>query len=183
MASQPEMGQRIRDRRLELNLTLRELAEQVGVTSSFLSYVERGEVSPSLTTLARIADELSVPLAHFFFESSTACEVVQEDTRASFSFAGSNVSYTLLTRYPGSRFACMVVHLQPGTATFDSPQQHPQEECVLVLTGSLEMELGSKTYLLGEGDSAHYEGLLPHRFTCVGDERAVYMLVISPLVI
>jgi transcriptional regulator with XRE-family HTH domain len=177
------LGARIRERRQQLNLTLRDLAEQVGVTSSFLSYVERQVVTPSLTSLARIAHELRVPLAYFFVDDGAASQVVRAGKRPSLRFADANVSYELLTRYPGQRLACIVVHLEPGTSSFDEPQQHAQEECVLMMSGALLVELGEERFILNEGDSIHYDGLLPHRFTAAGEEVAVYLMVISPLTV
>jgi transcriptional regulator with XRE-family HTH domain len=179
----PIIGQRIRDRRNQLNLTLRELADKVGVTSSFLSYVERGVVSPSLTSLARIVEELGVPLAYIFSDGATASQAVRAAERPSLKLPDSNVSYELLTRYPGSRMGCMVVHLEPGTSSFDTPKQHPQEQCVLLLQGRLKVELGTETFFLEEGDSTHYDGLIAHRFVSVGEQGAVYLLVVAPLTI
>ena len=177
------VGQRIRKRRLQLGLTLRDLADGVGVTPSFLSYVERDIVSPSLSSLVRIAQELQVPLVYFFLEGRTTSSVVRPAERPVLRLADSNVSYELLSQYPGRRLACMLAHLQPGTSSFDAPQQHEQEECVLVLSGTLEAQLGSETFVLNEGDSVHYDGMVPHRFTSIGDEVTVYLVVISPLVV
>jgi transcriptional regulator with XRE-family HTH domain len=50
---------RIRDRRLELGLTLRELASP-GVSASYLSRIEKGERMPSGKALRKLAEKLDV---------------------------------------------------------------------------------------------------------------------------
>jgi transcriptional regulator with XRE-family HTH domain len=60
-----ELGNRLRARRQELGLSLRELAERVGLTASFLSQIERDLASPSIESLRKISDALEVPNFHF----------------------------------------------------------------------------------------------------------------------
>jgi transcriptional regulator with XRE-family HTH domain len=173
-------GQRMRERRTQLGLTLSELAEKLGVTSSYLSYVERDAVSPSLSSLTQIAKELGVPLAYFFAEAQFTSQVARDGQRSTLQLAGADVKYELLTRFPGCRFGCMIVHLETGVSTLGSLQQHPQEECLLVFEGVLELQIGPERHILEEGDSAHYDGLIPHRIMSVGDKQAVFLLVVSP---
>jgi transcriptional regulator with XRE-family HTH domain len=57
------LGQRIRERRLELRLTLREFARRVGVSAPYVTDLEAGRRHPSAEILARIASELDLPAA------------------------------------------------------------------------------------------------------------------------
>ena len=174
------LGQRMRERRVQLGLTLNDLADKVGVTSSFLSYVERDTVNPSLGSLARIAEELGIPLAYFFADEFVRTQVIREGERAVLRFTKAAVRYELLTRYPGCRFGCMIGYLEPGASTFDTPQNYPQEECILVLSGSLEVQIGVDIYILKQGDSVHFDGLIPHKITSFGEEEAIFLMVVSP---
>jgi quercetin dioxygenase-like cupin family protein len=124
-----------------------------------------------------------VPLAYFFLDGASSSQVVRPNDRPTLQFAESSVKYQLLTHYPGRRLACMMAQLPPGTSSFETPQRHNQEECVFVLEGALEVLLGSDTYTLEQEDSIHFDGIVPHLFTAVGDKEAVYLLVISPLVV
>jgi len=71
-----EVGRRIRrlrTGRLEGPWSQAELASRAGLTVSFLSMIERGERSPGLDTLAKLAAALHVPLAELFaFEGDPA---------------------------------------------------------------------------------------------------------------
>ena len=57
---QPELGNRIRDRRQAKNMSQTALAEAIGVTNVWLCYVEKGHVLPSLPMIIAIADRLGV---------------------------------------------------------------------------------------------------------------------------
>jgi len=56
------LGQRIRELRDQEDLSLRELAEKVGVSAAFLSDIELGRRYPSDSKLAKIAHALGTPL-------------------------------------------------------------------------------------------------------------------------
>jgi transcriptional regulator with XRE-family HTH domain len=54
------LGERIRKRRKELNLTQSDLAKALGVTSQHISAIEQNKRAPSLDSLVKIAKELGV---------------------------------------------------------------------------------------------------------------------------
>jgi transcriptional regulator with XRE-family HTH domain len=56
------LGQLVRARRLELGLTLRELARRVGVSAPFVTDLEAGRRNPGPEILQRLAAELQLPL-------------------------------------------------------------------------------------------------------------------------
>lgn len=57
------LGPRIRERRLELGLSLREFARRVGVSPPFVTDLEAGRRNPSAEILSRIASALDLPTA------------------------------------------------------------------------------------------------------------------------
>ncbi len=62
-----EMGGRLRDARLSRGLSLRELAQRLGVSPSLISQVETGRAKPSVSTLYAIASELEISLDELLF--------------------------------------------------------------------------------------------------------------------
>ncbi|WP_334329096.1 helix-turn-helix domain-containing protein [Companilactobacillus sp. HBUAS59699] len=61
----------IRERRRSLNLTIEQLAEKSGVSESFISRIERGEVdNVRIKKLNDIAIALNMQLSDFFTDSS-----------------------------------------------------------------------------------------------------------------
>lgn len=61
-----ELGARIRTLRVERGRSLRALAEELGISPSALSQIERGKMRPSVTRLIQIMSLLEAPLAAAF---------------------------------------------------------------------------------------------------------------------
>ena len=64
----PEIGEHLRARRHELGLSLRDLADRLGVSPSLISQIERGRANPSVSTLYQLVGELDVSLDELLFE-------------------------------------------------------------------------------------------------------------------
>lgn len=60
------VGRRIAELRSERHLTQEELSEKLGVTARWVQSAEAGDENLTLTTLARFANALKVPVAEFF---------------------------------------------------------------------------------------------------------------------
>ena len=58
------MGQRIRKRRQELNLTQQDLADALNLTPQHISVIEQGKRTPSLFSLIKLAEELGVDISY-----------------------------------------------------------------------------------------------------------------------
>lgn len=56
------LGQRIRQKREALKLTQEQLAKNLGLTSQYISIIEQDKRSPSLSALAKLAEELGVTI-------------------------------------------------------------------------------------------------------------------------
>jgi transcriptional regulator with XRE-family HTH domain len=62
----PALGARIRERRRRLSLSQEELSEAAKLHWTYLSDLERGEQTPTLDVVNRLAGALGVTLAEFF---------------------------------------------------------------------------------------------------------------------
>jgi len=61
-----KIGSRIKDLRIQQRITLKELAKKTGLTTSFLSQLERDLTSPSVGSLEKIAEALNTKVGYFF---------------------------------------------------------------------------------------------------------------------
>jgi transcriptional regulator with XRE-family HTH domain len=66
------LGARIRAQRIKHNMKISELAEMTGLTSSTISQVERALISPSIATLKKICDAMSIPISYLFEDTGAA---------------------------------------------------------------------------------------------------------------
>ena len=66
------LGRRIKALRLTAAMTQERLAEQASISVSFLSMIEGGRRMPHVSTLARLAHALGLPLFELFRFDATA---------------------------------------------------------------------------------------------------------------
>ena len=88
MATDLQLGPRIRALRQARRLTLRDVADRAGVTESFLSQVERDVTSPSIATVGRIARALDLSIAQLFAEEQVSGRVVRREARRRVAYPG-----------------------------------------------------------------------------------------------
>jgi transcriptional regulator with XRE-family HTH domain len=175
------VGERIRRRRQDQGLTLRELAERIGMTAGYLSRVENQQVTPSLDALQAIATALGVPM--FFFLDSTPSEpVVRAGGRRQLSFPDSHLTYELLTPAWSSQMMAVLIRLQPGARRVTPPLSQPNEQWMFVLEGQLCINVDGVAYTLDRHDGICFNGNLLREFACSGDrDVAVICTVIPPV--
>ena len=192
-----EIGLRIKKRRLELDITGRELARRTGLSASFISQLERGKSKTSLESLRLIAEQLDVSMLAFLEEDTPPTPVstapvptpkpssyepiTRAGKRAQLTFPDSGVSYELLTRDLSRSMEAMVGHLAPGTGNIARRLRMPTEEFIYVISGALLVELNSADYTLNAGDTIYFEGEELVQLVCVStNEDAVWLSVITP---
>jgi transcriptional regulator with XRE-family HTH domain len=181
VAAEVDVGERLRVLRQFRRCTLRTLAARSGLSESFLSQVERGRSSASIESLRRIAGALGVSMADLFEPDSVpGPAVLRRDERPALSF-GVLGRKLLLTPRPLHHLEVFAGELEVGGSTGDQPYAHgDSEELFVVLSGTVELNLGDDLFELERGDSIDYRSSTPHRVANVGQERAEVMWIISP---
>lgn len=174
------LGDKIRKKRMEKKLTLRELAERTDVTQGFLSQVERGLADPSIMSLRRIAQALDVPIFYFLMDETHSNPVVRKNERQVLKFPDSRLSFELLSPNLNRSIEMMMARLEPGGVTCDEPLTHVGEENIVVLQGAMKIQIGDDFYYLKEGDSIYYFSSIPHKIWSIGKEDLVFISAITP---
>jgi transcriptional regulator with XRE-family HTH domain len=173
------LGKRLRALRKEHGLTLAQLGQQVGLSASYLSQIERTVTMPSLARLTTIARALDVEVRYFFEDDVSSPCVVKLNQGKRLSGTADTI-VELLSADPSDkeiqpyRLVC-----QPG-ASRDRPPIHPGEEIGFVLKGQLTVTVGEETFILEAGDSIHYQTLQPHSWRNEGDRECIAIWAVSP---
>ena len=69
------LGKRIREIRIKSNITQERLAESSGISSNFISQIERGRNKCSLDTIYKLSQALNTPMSKLFnFAASPVAE-------------------------------------------------------------------------------------------------------------
>lgn len=177
------LGARVKRVRLNSGLTVRQLAEKVGLSASFLYQLEQEKVSPSFSTLKSIAAALKTNIT-LLIEDNLPEEwvIVRKNSRKRLVMENPGLQLNLLT-FLGSRekkMQPMVFELAPGGTSREMDKFQEKEHFVFMLKGEIEINLGETKYILGEGDAAYFVFDTPGVIINNGAEKAVGLWVYSP---
>ena len=176
------VGEVVRRIRLRRRMTLRELGTRANLSQSFLSQLERGLTQVSIASMRRIADALEINVADLFQDGdSHEPRVLHRDARPTLPF-GDGATKSLLTwQKPLENVEVLLTVFEPGGSTGKERYTHgDSEEVLLVLAGTVRLELGERAFALVAGDSIDYRSSVPHRVVNVGATPAEALFVISP---
>ena len=183
-----QVGQRIKERRQLLGISLRELAGRTELSAAFLSQVERGQANTSLSSLRRIAGALDTPLI-FFLDDGDSPSVPQHDPvvragrRPKFSSPDSVVEYELLTPDLSRKMEVICGRVKPGSGNVVRHLREPTEEWIYVLSGALLVRLTATEHVLNPGDSIYFEGAQLRALECAStSEDVIWISVFTPAV-
>jgi transcriptional regulator with XRE-family HTH domain len=176
--TEPNVGHRLRALREDRGLTQRALADACGLSANAVGLIERGESSPSVSTLQRLAMALDVSMAELFTEPEAApsAVLVRKDQRS----RAQRDRIVMENLAGGLSDQCMepfLVTLQPGAGIEGEAVVHLGEEFVFLLEGEVQYRVASHTYRLEAGDSLMFRAHQPHCWRNVGDEPARLLLV------
>jgi len=194
-----DVGQRLRARREEGRLSLRELARRLSISPSAISQIETGKSRPSVSTLYAIVSELGMSLDELFGAPAAASKetvdalsapsrppqarttpgeprtgggLVQRTATRTAIDLESGVRWERLTPTadPNADFLYVIYDVGGSSSRDDKFIRHSGREYGLVMSGTLEVTVGFERYELGPGDSISFDSTIPHRLRTVGDE-------------
>lgn len=174
-----DLGGKLRQRRKELGLTLEAVAKSAGVTTGFVSQVERNITSPSLSSLTAMAEALGAHITDFFAPPPKPEQTSRAEMRAIYASPGGGFDFERLsTSFPGSKLNAILVHYPPSYALDE--MTHDGEEFYVVMTGALTVVVDGARTVLGPGDSIHFDSMRRHAVLNETNE-AVKVLVVNTM--
>ena len=173
----PKVGAQIRRRRRDRGLTLAAVAQMTGLNVGYLSQVENDKASPSLETLASLADALDVPIAWFLLDTSVGPRVVRASERPRRTIARSGGTMTQVDGGTARDIAIFEATMPVGQRT--GLHEHPGDEHHIVMSGRVRVTQGDAIVEAGAGDYVLLDGTLPHDVEILGDEPA-HLLIVYP---
>lgn len=159
---QVQLGERFRTLRLERGISVRTLAKRVGFSPSFISQIEKGQVSPSIGSLERMGEVLGVALVGFF-EPSDPSPIVRFQERQNLTSSWSQATIEALGPMGGpNKLDAVMITLLPGGRSGKHPSAHLGEEFALIFQGRITLTLGTEMHKLRRGDAVTFSSKTPH---------------------
>jgi transcriptional regulator with XRE-family HTH domain len=178
-----DVGVRLQSIRKLKGLSQRELAKRAGVTNSTISMIEKNSVSPSISSLKKVLAGIPMSLVEFFsvdFEENGAAQIVYKADELT-DLSSGTVSMRLVGKGHQVRaLAFLDETYPPGSDTGEEMLNHEGEEAGVLVSGRLELTVGSELFILESGDSYYFESTRPHRFRNPFDEPARLISATTP---
>ncbi len=159
------VGKHLKDIRQRRELTLEEVAALTEVSKPMLGQIERGQSSPTITTLWKIATGLKVPLSSFLKEDKVQYSVINLAGQEAVSAEnGAMRAYTLFSYDPIRNFEAFYIEFDAGCMHFSDPHNDNVEETVYVINGKLDMVINGEKIILTQKQAIRFLANVPHSY-------------------
>ena len=176
-SSEQQVGDHLRDVRTRQGFSVRALAARAGCSPSFISQVEHGQASPSISSLERLVQALGMTLGDFF-RANRPPAVVRSHERTVLTHAWSRAQVEALAPVGvGGALEPLLITLEPDGQSDSQPHAPGGDEFAFVCEGEVQLTVGETIHRLTRGDAATFSGESPHRWENVGGEPARIVVV------
>ncbi len=182
----PHVGARIRTLRERRKLSLRALSEASGLSVNAIGMIERGENSPTVSSLHNLATALNVRIIDFFEEAREQNVVVVRKEQRLTTSGECGVMESLGQGLRNQQLEPFIVTLKggcheeglgSGLDRTGEPVHHSGEEFVYCISGEIDYEISDAHYTLKAGDSLIFDSAQPHAFRNLRNEPSQFVVV------
>jgi transcriptional regulator with XRE-family HTH domain len=174
------IGQKIKELRIQKSLTQEELADRAELSKGFISQLERDLTSPSIATLVDILQCLGTNLEEFFSGTSSE-QVVFKKTDYFEKYDGElkNLVKWIIPNAQKNMMEPILLTLDPGGSTYpDNP--HEGEEFGYIISGSIILHIGNRSFKAKKGESFYFIANKQHYITASEKSGASLLWISTP---
>ncbi len=178
-----DVGQTLLRLRQERSLTLSELATAAQISTSMISRIENGSVSPSLGTLQALAEAMDVPLMALFAHTEVSADV--HHVKACEGLASRRITqghahdYLLLGKHggPGGLFQSARISISKDQSETLPSYQHEGYVFLYLMRGDAVYRCGTENFAMTTGDTLSFDAKLPHGFSEIVSDSIEFITV------
>jgi len=171
-----KLGQTILRLRTADKMSLGALSSVSGVAKSMISQIEKNETNPTLATLSRLSQALGTSVEAMMSDTPSETALVQhskihdtpkltsEDGLCELRIIGSLDTIQFVQWYD--------FKAESGGVLESSPHPQGSVENLTVLSGQLDVTVGSETWSASEGETLRYYADRPHKISNPGQTPA-----------
>ncbi len=179
-----ELGPKLAAVRAERGWSLQQLADRSGVSPAAIHKIEKSGMTPTIASLMKIAAALGKSVSYFIDESEPLRPVTHiraDERQLLYTSKQGLVLENISGRYGPFFVAGAEATVEPHADSGPEPMNHPGEELVLLLEGTMTFRVGGEVHELAEGDSLHFRTTLAHSWSNPSDSpaRAIWLAIRS----
>ena len=180
------IGNKIKDLRDSANLSIEEMAINIGVNTSQLELIESNQISPTLSMLMKISRVFGIRLGTILDgtedNSPTVCNHSHMQPTISTSNDNTDIRehlnfYSLAKNKSDRNMEPLIIDVQYLDDT-NKMSNHEGEEFMYVLEGEIKITYGTDTYNLKKGESIYYDSIVPHIITTPSESQKAKVLAV-----
>ncbi len=182
-----EMAGRIKELREIENLTVAEMAQKTAVSEEEYLACEKGERDLNFAFIYRCANAFNVDVTDIIEGYSPKLKsftVTRKGEGQRIEKAHGMTYYNLAAAFKNRIAEPLYVKSVYSEEAQDKPIElttHSGQECDIIISGHLKVQVGNHTEVLGAGDSIYYDSNTPHGMIAVGGEDCTfYAIVLNP---
>lgn len=161
------IGSQLKSLRKARNVTLQYVAGETGLSAPLLSQIENNNVTPSLKTLAKLADYFHVRMGRLFdgvaekprYEIFRKIDRCSDKTLEEIAPGKQNSCYSLLPFESRRRMDCSVFDLH-SDRRISVTAQRDGETFLYVIAGKVEISRNGEAYTIEAGDCIYLDSSL-----------------------
>jgi len=170
-----QIGERLRALRKSRGLSLDRTAQATGVSKAMLGQIERGESSPTVAVLWRIATGLEVPLSSLLEESRTGTQIMADGGQRRMPLDTTDQPLEPLFPYDeNTGIEVFVIDLAPGKCQLSPAHNKGVTEHIIVIEGVMEVLVDQQWHRLTKGEAIRFDANQPHGYRNPGDTTASF---------
>lgn len=176
------IGERLRELRINLNLSLDETAKLTGVSKPMLGQIERGQSVPTITTLWKIATGLKKPLSSFLDNRQTEYDMVNIYGAPPITEDSERMrAYTMFSYDPIRSMELFFIEFDSECRHASDKHSDGVEEYIMVLSGKLQLVINGEEVVIEKDNAIRFRADVPHEYNNPFSETcAVYNIIYYP---
>ena len=162
--------------RREKKMTLKQIANETGMSSAYISQIEKGKVIPPVAVILQLSRALEIDSGILLNEEKRLAgrKRVEDHQKQTEGYAYQ----TLTTESQRKHLKAFKVLVDPKSDHDVGGYQHMGEEFIYVLKGRIEVLVGENKNVLSTGDSLHFNSAVIHKLRNVGTKVADLLVVL-----
>ncbi len=169
----------LKDIRSQNKLSLDKLSDLTGVSKSMLGQIERGESSPTLQTVWKIASGLKISLTSLIVSNKSFTELIDKSKIS--PITEDDGRFKIYPMFPfdyEKRFEILTIEMDPGALSVSDPHGENTEEYIVMEEGELLLIIDGDEYKVSKGNAIRFRSDKTHEYHNKGGERAKFSMVI-----
>ena len=165
--------------RQQKNLSLDGLAKLSGVSKAMIAQIERGESSPTVNTLWKIATGLHVPFGTLIATDKQSAKFVQFEEKQPLHDTEGFTLYPIFSFEDNHSLEIFSALLAPHCSHASDPHGIDSFEYILPISGELQVGIQGEVYALSTGSSLQIDSNYPHSYHNPSDTPAAFYCILQ----